>query len=163
MDSASAINIITNINTNHSLILENIRKAHHDVYLTIDDNNNGTSPFPSFKEDSSDENGEEKYEYNETFEFIIVGLGITIVSILGIIGNILSACVLSRSQMKSSVSCLLLGLTFADTILIITSLLLFGLPVLLTVNSSGLEMNFYMKTIYPLLGPYIYAVAVTSK
>ncbi len=107
---------------------------------------------------------EEAEEYSFLFEFIIVGIGITIVSCLGILGNILSACVLSRSQMKSSVTTLLLGLTVADTILIFTSLLLFGLPALFNFFAMPeTTPNFYMKVIFPSCGPYVYAVAVTGK
>ena len=99
-------------------------------------------------------------EEYKLFEFIIEGLGITIVSVLGIFGNILSACVLSRTQMKSSVSCLLLGLTFADTLLITSSILIFGLPVLF--EYSGWNSLHYIHLYYT-FGPFIFGIAVTGK
>jgi hypothetical protein len=59
------------------------------------------------------------------------------------------------------VTTLLLGLSVADTILILTSLLIFGLPVLFMFSSTS-ESNFYLRVIFPICGPYVYAVAVTG-
>jgi hypothetical protein len=62
------------------------------------------------------------------FEFITNGILLNVVGILGILGNILSMIILSRPQMRSSINYLLIGLARCDTALILTSMLLFGIP-----------------------------------
>lgn len=130
------------------------------------------------------------------FQFIVNGLGISIVAVLGtltnlrnflakrfsalmvkimsyiflilfytfpgIFGNALSAVVLSRPQMKSSVTCLLLGLAFCDTLLISVSILVFSMPFLNDyVHSSFLWK--YENIYFRLWVPYLYPVSITGK
>ncbi|CAL8143759.1 unnamed protein product [Orchesella dallaii] len=96
------------------------------------------------------------------FQFIVNGLGISIVAVLGIFGNILSAVVLSRPQMKSSVTCLLLGLTFCDTLLISVSILVFSMPFLnLYVHSPFLWK--YENVYFRLWVPYLYPISITAQ
>jgi hypothetical protein len=54
-------------------------------------------------------------------EFLLYGLLLNTVSLLGIIGNAISMIVLSRPQMKSSINYLLIGLASCDTVLILLS------------------------------------------
>lgn len=84
------------------------------------------------------------------------------IRLLGIFGNILSAIVLSRPQMKSSVTCLLLGLAFCDTLLISVSILVFSMPFLNDfVHSSFLWK--YENIYFRLWVPYLYPVSITGK
>lgn len=69
-------------------------------------------------------------DYNLLFEFIAYGVLLNVIGVLGILGNIISMIILSRPQMKSSINYLLIGLARCDTVLIITSIILFGLPVI---------------------------------
>ena len=46
---------------------------------------------------------------NTFFEFIVPGVLLNGVGLLGLVGNILSIIVLSRPQMKSSINCILIG------------------------------------------------------
>lgn len=103
-----------------------------------------------------------KEGYSPLFEFIVVGIGITVVTVIGIIGNIISACVLSRNAMRSPMNCLLLGLTLSDSIVIFCALFIFGLPAICTYIES-LQENYYMNTMYRSWGPSLYAMAVTGK
>ena len=43
------------------------------------------------------------------FEFVVPGVLLNIIGIFGLVGNILSICVLSRPAMRSSINCILLG------------------------------------------------------
>jgi hypothetical protein len=97
---------------------------------------------------------------NMAFLFIVNGLGITVVAILGVIGNILSAVVLSRPQMRSSVTCLLIGLTFCDSLLVFLSILIFGLPAISDFTGT---LKTYRHVFYPLWVPYFYPISITGK
>ena len=62
--------------------------------------------------------GEE--EVNDFFELIVPGVLLSIVGILGLVGNLISIFILSRPQMKGSTNCILTGLASYDSILILT-------------------------------------------
>lgn len=64
-------------------------------------------------------------------KFCIEGVGITTVAILGVIGNMLSICVLSSSRMKNSVSCFLICLAICDIVALVGATILIGIPSLL--------------------------------
>ena len=53
----------------------------------------------------------------------------------------------SRPQMKSSVNCLLMGLASFDTVLIVTSILMFGLPAVYTYTDHPV-FQFYFYEVY---------------
>ena len=74
--------------------------------------------------EESNEEGEREILY----EFVTNGVLLNAIGILGIFGNIISMIILSRPQMRSSINYLLIGLATCDTVLIITSVLLFGIP-----------------------------------
>lgn len=59
-------------------------------------------------------------EVGSLFELIIVGIMLSLLGILGLIGNLLSVFILSRPQMKGSTNYILIGLASSDSILIIT-------------------------------------------
>jgi hypothetical protein len=80
----------------------------------------------------------------------------------GIIGNGLSAVVLSRPQMRSSVTCLLLGLTFCDTLLIFISIFTYSMQFMPPyINTEFLRK--YSLIYWPLLAPYLYPISTTGK
>ena len=54
------------------------------------------------------------------FELVIPGLMLSLVGVLGLVGNLLAIFILSRPQMKGSTNCILIGLASSDSILIIT-------------------------------------------
>lgn len=72
-------------------------------------------------------------------EFLIYGVLLNVISLLGIMGNGISMIVLSRPQMKSSINYLLIGLATCDTLLI-----------LLSVSSSGGFPFYYLPLDLPL-------------
>ena len=51
----------------------------------------------------------EEHHQNTFFEFVVPGVLLNGVGLLGLVGNILSIIVLSRPQMKSSINCILIG------------------------------------------------------
>lgn len=64
---------------------------------------------------------------DQLFRFVVHGVLLNAIGAGGLLGNALSVLVLTRPQMRSSVNCLLVGLAACDTVLIVTSVLLFGL------------------------------------
>lgn len=105
------------------------------------------------------------WAYSDTFEFIVHGVLVGIVGVLGLIGNIISIVILSRPQMKSSINAILIGLVSCDSLLILTSFLLF------TVNAlgapwrlaGGYVFNFYYWEIYPYILPFVYPIALSAQ
>ena len=51
------------------------------------------------------------YEISVFFEFVVPGVLLNSVGLMGLLGNLLSIIVLSRPQMKSSINCILIGET----------------------------------------------------
>ncbi len=49
------------------------------------------------------------YEMSVLFEFVVPGVLLNCIGVLGLVGNLLSIIVLSRPQMKSSINCILIG------------------------------------------------------
>lgn len=99
-------------------------------------------------------------DFNLLFEFVAYGVLLNAVGVLGILGNVISMIILSRPQMKSSINYLLIGLARCDTVLIVTSILLFGLPVVYPITDH--LFNYYYK-VYPLIAPVVYPVAMISQ
>ncbi|XP_014284854.1 FMRFamide receptor [Halyomorpha halys] len=96
------------------------------------------------------------------FEFITNGVLLNLVGILGIMGNIISMVILSRPQMRSSINYLLTGLARCDTVLILTSMFLFGLPALYKYTSTPFLAGYYFR-VYPFLSPIVYPLALIAQ
>lgn len=99
---------------------------------------------------------EKNAPYLELYSFIVNGILLNFIGFLGIFGNIISMIILSRPQMRSSINCLLIGLARIDTALIITSILLFGLPGIYPY--TGLLFTYYYKVL-PHIIPVVYPLA----
>lgn len=100
---------------------------------------------------------ERQEEWMEFYRFIVNGVLLNLIGILGILGNVISMIILSRPQMRSSINCLLIGLARIDTVLIITSILLFGLPGIYPY--TGLMFTYYYKVL-PHIVPVVYPLAM---
>ena len=50
------------------------------------------------------------WSFEITFEFIIHGVLVAVIGLIGLIGNVVAIGVLSRPQMKSSITTILIGL-----------------------------------------------------
>lgn len=96
----------------------------------------------------------------EFFEFWTNGVLLNLVGILGIFGNIISMIILSRPQMKSSINYLLIGLARCDTVLILTSVLLFGIPAIYPYTG---QLFFYYYNVYPHLAPLLFPLAMVAQ
>lgn len=106
------------------------------------------------------ENVYNPHDHNTIVEFWVCGICLNIVGILGIIGNIISMIILSRPQMRSSINYLLIGLACCDSVLIITSMLLFGIPSIYPYTG---HFFLYYNYIYPFISPVLFPVAVISQ
>ncbi|XP_053601374.1 FMRFamide receptor [Plodia interpunctella] len=88
--------------------------------------------------------------------FVVHGVLLNAIGAGGLLGNALSVLVLSRPQMRSSVNCLLVGLAACDTVLILTSVLLFGLTAIYPYTG---RLRYYYYHISPHITPYAYPIA----
>lgn len=92
-------------------------------------------------------------------EFVIYGVFMNTIGLFGIVVNIISMIILSRPQMKSSINYLLIGLAKCDTVLIVTSILLFSFP-------SIYKYTDYMESyfqIFPFLLIYLFPIAMIAQ
>ncbi len=91
--------------------------------------------------------------------YLPLGLGIIIVTLLGILGNLVSVLVLSRKRLQSSYSVLTLGLTFVDTVYLVTKLLRYGLASAFEHYETAMT---YLNVLLPISGPYLRAITFTG-
>lgn len=119
--------------------------------ISDDDIGNGTIKATCPEEFSPNENA---------FDFWLSGLVLNVVGVIGILGNILSMVILSRPQMRSSINYLLIGLARCDTVLIITSMLLFGFRSIYPYTGYLFFYNYY---IYPQIVPYVFPLATAAQ
>lgn len=94
------------------------------------------------------------------FEFWSNGILLNLVGVLGILGNILSMIILSRPQMRSSINCLLIGLARCDTVLILTSILLFGVSAIYP--QTGYLRYYYLRLL-PEISRVVYPLAMSAQ
>ncbi|XP_034250339.1 FMRFamide receptor-like [Thrips palmi] len=94
------------------------------------------------------------------FQFIAEGIILTVVGLLGILGNIVSMIILSRPQMRSSINYILIGLARCDTVLIVTSILLFGLP---AIHAYTGYLYTYQYYVYPHIAPVVYPISLIAQ
>ena len=102
----------------------------------------------------------ELLEEDKTFEFIVVGIGVTLMALLGIVGNILTMMVLSRPRMKSSVCCLLFNLALCDLVLLIFVLPVHGVSTFVKYFSFAEE---YTSFFIPQAVPFLLPIIATGK
>ncbi|XP_054271095.1 FMRFamide receptor [Macrosteles quadrilineatus] len=96
------------------------------------------------------------------FEFIAYGVLLNLIGVMGIIGNVISMIILSRPQMRSSINYLLIGLARCDTVLIVTSIFLFGIPAIYQYTRTDILYN-YEFYIYPFLCLIVFPVALIAQ
>jgi Serpentine type 7TM GPCR chemoreceptor Srw len=88
--------------------------------------------------------------------FLVGGVGMVLVSLVGIIGNIMSLIVLTRPTMRSSsTNVILISLAICDLVFVTSNLLLDGFRV---VFGYFCFWSFYTKVIEPVIFPYIYGI-----
>ncbi|KAF6205267.1 hypothetical protein GE061_019436 [Apolygus lucorum] len=109
-----------------------------------------------------DEDLESEDESRLLFEFISYGILLNIVGLFGIMGNVVSMIILTRPQMKSSINYLLTGLARCDTVLILTSIFLFGIPAVYRYSKTPFLFDYYYR-IYPFLSKVLYPVALIAQ
>lgn len=103
---------------------------------------------------------EMEIEQIELFEFWSNGILLNMVGVLGILGNILSMIILSRPQMRSSINYLLIGLARCDTVLILTSILLFGVPAIYPYTGY---LRYYYLRLLPEISRVVYPLAMSAQ
>ncbi|KOC65978.1 FMRFamide receptor [Habropoda laboriosa] len=94
------------------------------------------------------------------FDFVIYGVLVNLVGLFGIFGNAISMIILSRPQMKSSINYLLIGLARCDTVLIIISILIYGLPAIYAY--TGLLFD-YRFIVYPKIVRFLYPLSCMAQ
>lgn len=132
---------------------------------TITTNASAASEQPLFNQSTTTTNMYnmclDEYVRDEfVYDFYLYSMALNFVGVIGILGNIVTMIILSRPQMRSSINYLLIGLARCDTVLIIASMLLYGL-------SSVYPYSGYMATyyfyIYPNIAPVVYPISAASQ
>lgn len=103
------------------------------------------------------------HEFNpskDCYTFVMNAILLNSIGLLGILGNIISMIILSRPQMKSSINYLLIGLARVDTVLIMTSILLFGIPGVYPF--TGMFFT-YFYVVYPHIVPVVYPLSMATQ
>ncbi|XP_022239599.1 FMRFamide receptor-like [Limulus polyphemus] len=113
----------------------------NETWLISTNNNDSSSPISNF-------------------ELISTGVCVTTLSVLGIIGNLISLFVLSRPQMQSSINCSLQGLAIYDTGVLMCALIMLGL---VTLGKIVTWLHFYTWIIFPFIVPVIYPLALIAQ
>lgn len=144
--------LCTQIKTSKNMLSTTNSTITLQTLLPISEANPNSSDFRSCLRIESDE--------VNFFRFVTNGLGINIIGLFGILGNIISMIILSRPQMRSSINYLLIGLARIDTVLIITSMLLFGLTGIHPYTGS---MFTYHYIVYPHIIPVLYPIAMFAQ
>ena len=126
----------------------------------------------SIQENQDDNGGEilQRNEYSIFFDFVVPGILLNVIGLLGLIGNALSIIVLSRPQMRQSINCILIGLASFDSILLLTSILMLGLPAIFDFLSMQLSngyqppgfnvFHYYFTKIFPFITPTVYSIGM---
>ena len=150
--------------------------------ISIASINNGSSLSINGSGINEDKEAIPLRDYSMFFDFVVPGILLNIIGLLGLIGNTLSIIVLSRPQMRQSINCILIGLASFDSILIVTSILMLGLPAVydfLAMQTSlenayrrsqnitedysplGLQMfQFYFTKVFPFITPTVYPIGM---
>lgn len=136
------------------------------VNTLVYNNDTHTDLFPSY-DDLSEPNWtricEDTYDpqlENNRVEFWVCGVLLNLVGVLGILGNVISMIILSRPQMRSSINYLLTGLARCDTMLIISSMLLFGIP---SVYPYTGHFFGYYNYVYPFISPAMFPIGMIAQ
>ena len=128
--------------------------------------------FQAIQKNQSNNGGEisQRNEYSIFFDFVVPGILLNVIGLLGLIGNTLSIIVLSRPQMRQSINCILIGLASFDSILLVTSILMLGIPAIfdfLVSQSSevyhppGFDLfHFYFTKVFPFITPTVYSIGM---
>ncbi|CAB0004714.1 unnamed protein product [Nesidiocoris tenuis] len=116
----------------------------------------------SINDEYADFEDEDAHRSEILYEFITNGILLNVVGVLGIMGNVISMIILTRPQMRSSINYLLTGLARCDTVLILTSVFLFGIPAVYKYYQSSFLVGYYFR-IYPFLCAVVYPIALMTQ
>ncbi|XP_059480856.1 FMRFamide receptor [Neocloeon triangulifer] len=99
-------------------------------------------------------------ELRRLYEFLVKGVLLGLVSLMGILGNVLTMVILSRPQMRSSINCLLVGLARCDAALLVAAILIFSLPSVATYTGC---LPHYMYYVYPSIARIVYPMGLIAQ
>jgi hypothetical protein len=133
----------------------NSSSNYHFIEILSDNNTLNNSNITFEGEPCSDLGSEYKL-----FEFWSTGILLNCVGFFGILGNAISMIILSRPQMRSSINYLLIGLARCDTVLIVMSILLFGIPAIYPYTGY---LRFYYLRILPAISKYGFFIALSAQ
>ncbi|CAG9805038.1 unnamed protein product [Chironomus riparius] len=85
---------------------------------------------------------------HKMFGFWLNGIGMNIIGVIGIFGNIITILVLSRPRMRNSINHLLIGLAISDLLVLITAILMVGLAAIYPYTG---RIKLYNYNIHPFL------------
>ena len=98
------------------------------------------------------------FEYS-LYQFVLQGVVMNVVNVLGIVCNTISIYILSRKQMRASINCCLIGLATFDILLLVCSIFVWGLPAI-SQYSGG--MRSLTSRVIPHMTPWLYPLATIA-
>jgi Serpentine type 7TM GPCR chemoreceptor Srw len=137
------------------LIMNGSSSSYHEIEFLHDNKTFNSSNFTYEGEPCADLGSDYKL-----FEFWSNGILLNVVGVLGILGNVLSMIILSRPQMRSSINYLLIGLARCDIVLIVMSILLFGIPAIYPYTGY---LRFYYLRIVPAISEIGFFIALSAQ
>lgn len=157
IESTADSDIKTDYDTSSSSVILDVLYNSNNTNVTFleeflspelnDHNNNGTQPATGeiFRRDYT--------------QFLLEGVGISLMTIIGIIGNVLSIVILTRGSMQSkSINRLLLCLAITDTIYISGVLFVIAIPNIYAFYQIDFTQSLIMMTV-----PYVYPIGMTAQ
>lgn len=97
--------------------------------------------------------------------FIITGVILPIIGVMGVVGNSMSLAILCRREMRSSINLYLSALSVYDSLLIVTAILCFACPAIHVYCKFIINVNVLQgyKTVYPYMIKYLYPMALIAQ
>ncbi|XP_037073819.1 FMRFamide receptor-like [Pollicipes pollicipes] len=93
------------------------------------------------------------------YEFILEGVVMNVVNLLGIVCNTVSIYILSRKQMRASINCCLIGLATFDILLLVCSIFVWGVPAL---SQYSPRLRALSGRLIPHMTPWLYPLATIA-
>ncbi|GMT03125.1 hypothetical protein PENTCL1PPCAC_25299, partial [Pristionchus entomophagus] len=99
---------------------------------------------------------EEKDNFYDTFNLIVIGAVLPAIGMFGLLGNTISSFIYSRKEMRSSMNVYLCALACSDIIIIITSFFLFVLE-------SMRKRSIFAHRLYATAAPYMFPLGLSAQ
>eukprot|EP00094_Tigriopus_californicus_P010708 TCALIF_10327-PA protein Name:"Similar to FR FMRFamide receptor (Drosophila melanogaster)" AED:0.29 eAED:0.30 QI:13/0/0/1/1/0.5/2/0/145 len=96
------------------------------------------------------------------FEFVLHGIVLNLIGVIGLVGNIICIAILSRPHMKSSTNLILCALASFDVMVILCSMFMLSLPAIYRYTEDAF-FTFYYQDVFPYITPCVYSLGLIAQ